>query len=123
MVYMVIAIITFILTYFCSYFQEIVFAEVIQIFTFHDFPSPSSLTGSILVVISVLAKGGEDHLKPKLAECLPILSEKTDSQPENEEKKEDVKTTTKQKQDMAFKKEHQLTGILNDDWDHGDFSV
>jgi len=48
----------------------------IQIFTFHDFPSPSSLTGSILVVISVLAKGGEDHLKPILAECLPILSEK-----------------------------------------------
>ena len=24
---------------------EIVFAEIIQIFTFHDFPSPSSLTG------------------------------------------------------------------------------
>ena len=81
------------------------------------------LTGSILVVISVLAKGGEDHLRPKLAKYLPILSEETDSQPDSEEKKEDVKTTTKQKPDMAFKKEQQLTGILNDDWDHGDFSV
>ena len=120
---MVIAIITFILTYFCSYFQEIVFAEVIQIFTFHDFPSPSSLTGSILVVISVIAKGCEDQLKPKLAIYLPILSEKNNSQPESEEKKEDPKTATKQKQDMAFKKEHKLTGILNDDWEHGDFSV
>ena len=80
-------------------------------------------TGSILVVISVLAKGGEDYLRPKLAKYLPILSEEKDSQPESEEKKEDVKTTTKQEQDMAFKKEHQLTGILNDDWDHCDFSV
>ena len=81
------------------------------------------LTGSILVVISVLAKGGEDHLRPKLAKYLPILSEETDSQPDSEEKKEDVKTTTKQKQDMAFKKEHNLTGILNDDWEHSDFSI
>ena len=74
-------------------------------------------------MISVLAKGGEDHLRPKLAKYFPILSEETDFQPDSEEKKEDVKTTTKQKQDMAFKKEHQLTGILNDDWDHGDFTV
>ena len=83
-------------------------------------------------MISVLAKGGEDYLRPKLAKYLPILSEEKDSQPESEEKdsqpeseekKEDVKTTTKQEQDMAFKKEHQLTGILNDDWDHCDFSV
>ena len=74
-------------------------------------------------MISVLAKGGEDHLRPKLAKYLPILSEETDSQPDSEEKKEDVKTTTKQKQDTAFKKEHQLTGILNDDWEHSDFSI
>ena len=74
-------------------------------------------------MISVIAKGCEDQLKPILAEYLPILSEKKNSQPESEEKKEDVKTATKEKQDMAFKKEHQLTGILNDDWEHGNFTV
>ena len=74
-------------------------------------------------MISVIAKGCEDQFKPKLAKYLPILSEKKDSKPESEEKKEDLKTATKQKQDMAFKKEHQLNGILNDDWDHCDFSV
>ena len=83
----------------------------------------SLITGSILVAISVIAKGCEDQLKPKLAIYLPILSEKNNSQPESEEKKEDPKTATKQKQDMAFKKEHKLTGILNDDWEHGDFTV
>ena len=74
-------------------------------------------------MISVLAKGGEDHLRPKLAKYLPILSEETDFQPERKEKKEDVKTTTMQKQDMAFEKKHNLTGILNDDWEHSDFSI
>ena len=54
---------------------EIVFAEFVQIFAFHDFPSPSSLVGSILVIISVTAKGGETQLKAHLAKCLPNRSD------------------------------------------------
>ena len=72
-------------------------------------------------MISVIAKGCEDHLRPKLAKYLPILLEETKPKPENVEKLEDLKTATKQEQDMeAHVEKHQLKSILND-WNHDDF--
>ena len=53
---------------------EIVFAQIAQIVAFHNFPSPTSIVGSTLVIISVTAIGGESHLKTKFKKCLPNQS-------------------------------------------------
>ena len=53
---------------------EIVFAQIAQNVAFHNFPSPTSIVGSTLVIISVTAIGGESHLKTKFKNCLPNQS-------------------------------------------------
>ena len=58
---------------------EIVFAQIAQIIAFHNFPSPTSIVGSTLVIISVTAIGCETQFKTKCINCLPNQLKKAKS--------------------------------------------
>ena len=80
----------------CSFVRslEIVFAEFCQVFAFHDFPSPSSIVGSSLVIFSVTAKGGEEQVLEKLGKICPKFN-KSDKELKTKMEMETVETETK----------------------------